>query len=248
MPVQAKAEDLDCAHSRGGSAMMTILLKQPSAASRRIRSGSRAKALHTLLAIAFGLVLAGCGGSTPQPKPPSAAFKIEKVNVAKLPPVNDRLPPLDDGRVEIAMPADWKAGERVKGRLAWAFMKSGRPYPAIIVTAADADDVQTLTPQEIQGFESQVQEEQDAEGVQLIQKVHAIQVGDFLGVEYIRRAKTDTGKTVDRLILETTSGGRRYRIEMQTLMGTTLESRPIALSVANSLKFLTAPEGSPEVK
>lgn len=217
---------------------------------RSVGLGVHTGIANCLLAMTVGLLLSGCGSSTSS-TPQESGFKFEKVDVAKLPAVNDPLPPLDDGRLEIAMPEKWKVGGRTKGLLASAFMRSGQAYPQILVRAGPAEyDVQTLTPEELQGFESQVQEELNSElkekGLQPTVKVQAIQVGDFLGVQYIRRTKNDAGQSIDRLILETTNSGRRYQIEMRAIVGTTLETRPFVLGVANSAKFMAAPaDGTP---
>lgn len=200
----------------------------------------------------------GCGGSSqPAPKGKPTAGKrpaarqatppIATVDVAKLPKLTGGLPPLDDGRFKIDTPDGWRIAPRHKDYLI-RLQLSGATYPLILIQSAPSPDLARITRKNLGEFAARRQAALDKElggqGVELAKEVTPIQVGDFLGVEYQRRAHTEK-VTLDRLFLVTVAEGRLYTLEMRALAGTLRALRPEFLAMAASIKTSSAGEAAP---
>jgi len=165
---------------------------------------------------------------------------IEVVDTTKLKPLGDVLAPLDDGRVTLAPPADWVLGTRNKDRLALFQLAPDDAYPSIVLTVSEIQDAVTLSPENVDAFaaelQSQLDTEMTAKKFELGEPVKAVQIGDFLGVTYMRTAKAKNTK-LERCFLETVHSGRRYQIEMRTRAGSLHRFRPYLYGVAAGMKF-----------
>ncbi len=217
------------------------------------------RSLFPLTLVAAMFALAGCGSSSPpadvsQGKwaqssetttTAAAAAKpaIEVVDTTKLKPLGEELAPLDDGRVTLAPPADWVLGPRNKDRLALFQLAPDDAYPSIVLMVSEVQDAVTLSSENVDAFAAELQSQLDAEMAakkfELGEPVKAVQIGDFLGVTYMRTAKAKNTR-LERCFLETVHAGRRYQLEMRTRAGSLHRFRPYLYAVAQGMKFGTA--------
>ena len=220
--------------------------------------------LVALAFVAVTFVLAGCGSSSPpadvsqgkwaqssktqpsdttSPAPASAKPAIEVVDMTKLKPLGEVLAPLDDGRLTIAPPVDWVLGTRNKDRLALFQLAPDDAYPSIVLTVSEVQDAVTLSPENVDAFAAELQSQLDTEMAakkfELGEPVKPVQIGDFLGVTYMRTAKAKNTR-LERCFLETVHSGRRYQLEMRTRAGSLHRFRPYLYAVAQGMKFGTA--------
>jgi hypothetical protein len=149
---------------------------------------------------------------------------------------------LDDGRLTLAPPADWVLGPRNKDRLALFQLEHDDGYPSILLTVAEVQAAVTLSPENVDAFAAELQSQLDAEMAakkfELGEPVKAVQIGDFLGVTYMRTAKAKNTR-LERCFLETVHAGRRYQLELRTRAGSLHRFRPYLYAVANGMKFGT---------
>lgn len=198
-------------------------------------------------------MLAGCGQQTgssgnPPPKPapsetPQSALR--RIDPAGLPALGGSLPPLDDGRVEISRPEDWQASPRSSKYLVRFVARPHSAYPSLVFNALDTD-FPAVTEQNVSDWAARVAEEWEArlapQGVRLDKPVTPVRIGEFVGVEYVRRAQDSRGRRLSILMLDTVAAGRRYQLELYALEGTFEHDRPFAYTVAAGLKFHPADE------
>jgi hypothetical protein len=223
-------------------------------------SGEPSRALGRLLAqasisLALLLLVTGCGTSGDNPTPladedasqseASATeqgppqWKLETVDTAGLPPLGPNQPPLDSGRVEVAIPQDWFRLPRNQERLIGFNMIEGRKHPAILLTVHENATTETLDETSVIELARQVYADLEANPFadeEQPPEVTAFRLGDFLGVSYLRRGRVKN-VSVERLFFVTEHGGRRYKLELRTAKGTLESFRPHLQAVATSLTF-----------
>lgn len=161
---------------------------------------------------------------------------MKTVDVAALPAVNDPLPPLDDGRIELCIPKDWDLLPRSSECLARARQRPDDDYPQLIVTAGDSLSPQQMSRDNLGEYIGTVRKRLEGEKATLAGEVGGVSIGDFLGVAYVRRSKSG-GTKLERLMLETIHGGRLYTIELRAREGTLRHFRQHAEAVAAHLRF-----------
>lgn len=214
--------------------------------------------------VGYGILLlfaciAGCG-EAPKSKAPAspatvktpAAAKIEIVDASRLPVVDSPAPPLDEGRLELSLPADWRRAPRSKDYLIKVQRSRQANFPVLIVTVEPAEDLPDITRENAVEFAAQIQAKLDAElgpqGLALAEPVRPVAIGDLTAIEYVRKAKSTAG-SIERLFIVTAARGRRYVVELRTLQGNLAEFRPWARAVAASMKFSAGTPGdSPEAQ
>ncbi|MBX9787898.1 MAG: hypothetical protein K2Y37_03205 [Pirellulales bacterium] len=214
----------------------------------------RRGALGSRLVAFVLLVASGCGSSQPAADVSQADWAkshdaassapaqptIEVIDTAKLNPLGDPLAALDDGRLTIAPPADWVLGPRNKDRLAMFQLEPDDAYPSIMLTVSEVQDAVSLSAENVAAFvaelQSQLEAEMAAKKFTLAEPVKGLQIGDFLGVQYMRTAVAK-GTRLERCFLETVQAGRRYQLEMRTRAGSLHRFRPYLYAVAAGMKF-----------
>lgn len=192
-----------------------------------------------ILAGCLCLALSGCAESgAPSGGGDSGAART--VRPENLPELAGSLPPLDDGRLEIRLPADWKPGPREEGFIARLQFQGAEQYPVILIAADDhaggtVDDL-------LQAVSATLA----AEEAKLAVEPQRLAFEGFEGVEYLRRAKTATHE-LERMVVVRALGTRRYSLELRALRGTTARFRPYLLAIARGLQPPTAaaPLGEP---
>lgn len=178
--------------------------------------------------------LAGCGG-----KSPTGSAVGEKGGEA-LPALDSPLPPLDDGRIEVAGPKGWHYPPR-SAKYVFRVQKSqNAPVPLIALTAEAAEDLADLTPQTVNAFISQLAERQKREPT----NYRVIDIGGRRWVAYRTRGRQPgrVGEVLDILALETVVAGRRYTLRLVCEPGTIPEWEPYLRAVAAGMRFLKTGE------
>jgi hypothetical protein len=229
-------------------------LKPASYDGRHYCEAMQAMYLRVMWLIGLVLLAAGCGGCGGSS--PEAAGDLKHREIASLPAVGDYLPPIDDGRLAVAPPADWSVLPR--GRTYLLGLARGKPteLPRILVNAEEPppESPEELTEENAAAFA----ELQDAELQQVAKqgkkKVHEyhlpIVLGETAFVRHVRQASLGAGTPCIVQSLQTIRGGRLYTVELLVQIdaaqaneyGQALtEARDYGYAVAAHLKF--APPG-----
>ena len=196
-------------------------------------------------------LLVGCSSSsTSQPEStpvPPAALVVKQVDQSQLPSLGDYFPPLDEGRVKLAPPADWSWGSRRQGYLVRMHLDKTRSVrlPRIWVTVEGAGEgaAEQLTPDNLVTHASFVQARLDRDGIKLLERVQPMVIGSVPCVRYVRvtrfrvRDAASESITAERQILETIQKGRQYTIDLQVHRGSLLTHRNKAYAVLAGMQF-----------
>ena len=202
--------------------------------------------------IAAGMLgLGGCGSSSQvepgsDEGPAATAEPLKRRDAASLPPVDDYLPPLDDGRVEIAPPKGWKTLARMPKYLVnFNQGKSVNDFPRISITAENAPAGTTdLTEANAYEFAAAVAAQLRAEKKKAIaESPKPIILGDRVWSRYVRNPFFG-GDPIAIQMLQTVHGGRQYNVELivnvkdeRDYAADLQTSRDAAYSVAAHMKF-----------
>jgi hypothetical protein len=190
--------------------------------------------------VCWAILVAAAAGCRQEADDRSAPKRAPAVNSQRLPELGDYLPPLDDGRLEVAPPQGWHVPS-ASSKYVVRVQKSVRDtYPSVIVTAEDYDGqgVRDVSEANVKEFAAQV-----AEAVG--KKASAVQprkIGGFVGAAYAKRAKVRQPVTriLDVLYLETVVAGRKYRFELRSEEGSLDEDRPYLYAFVGGTRFLGA--------
>ncbi len=219
------------------------------------------------LTCAFVGCLAGCGGTDPVPAPangqpaetqtPANSAPAEagalRIVAAETLPIGDYLPPLDEGRVELAVPEGWSVPSRDR-RYVVKMLESSTSYPRLLVTSTPDDwsGISELTDGNVGEFAAAVAErlESAEKKIEVIEPVIPMVLGDRPVARYVRRTRfKDDNKSivVERQILVTLGAGQIYEVDLQSPVGRLTAYRDAAYAVAASMKFAndTPPDTTP---
>lgn len=199
------------------------------------------------------LALSGCGdpdrASTSSNKDePSAAATIKRRTADSLKPIGDYLPPLDDGKIQIAPPAEWNTMPRDARYLARFVKGKASELPRITVTAWDSPllEVSDLDESNAGLLTAHLIKEMKRDKKTVVEMPKPIILGDTLFVRHVRRAKLPSGDNVVVQGLDTIRAGRIYTIELIALIdapraeqyeASLTKWRDYAYAVAANLKF-----------
>jgi hypothetical protein len=183
----------------------------------------------------------GCGNSSDQATDGDAAAVVQ-VSTKNLPALAEYLPPLDDGRIQLAGPRGWRPVPRSSKFLARFKRTKDEQYPTIIVTAQDSQSVGDVERGNVEKFAARLAKETGAKNVS------PLVIGDFVGAAYRKYGKEQgkTSQVLDRLLLVTVVDGREYTLELRARDGELDESRERLFAVAHGAKFLKAASLAPE--
>lgn len=214
-----------------------------------------------LLAL-LGLALAGCGGgdggeSASGNGSAETGTSIKRRTAGSLPKVGDYLPPLDDGRIEIAAPADWKPLPRQPSFVAGFYKTKVSELPRITVLSEEppADAAGDTTEENVDALAAQLAKQLPREQKTVQEPPKPIILGDTVFARHVRLAKFSGSPAVIQS-LQTIRGGRMYSVEMiaevEASRADEYEAslkrwRDIGYAVAANLKFSGgAPAAEPQ--
>ncbi len=158
-------------------------------------------------------VTTGCQKSATQGG--SKGSEVPSLVSGRLPELGDYLPPLDEGRLEVAPPKDWVVSPRSESYIVRFQADSGSTYPTVLVVGTNSERFKAVTPENLEAFAKSVAAELESAGTKTTVKIG--RVGDMIGVTYTRRAKVkdNFGGIVERLFFDTVVAGRRYQFELR---------------------------------
>jgi hypothetical protein len=194
--------------------------------------------------VAFlGVACCGCG-PRPTGTPTSQVGRQEEQILQRTPTVElgAYLPPLDDGRVEIAPPDGWGVLPRDSAYLTRFFKenRSGLPRIDVRVEADRYGDLGTATDQSVEEFAQQVAAELEAEGTKPLEPVLPMLLGDVPCARYVVATKLRMGDRViaaERQRLLVLRDGRLYTVDLLVLAQTLKKDRDAAYAVVAGLRF-----------
>ncbi len=209
---------------------------------QRGRVGSIMKLPHlagVLCLYVPAVLLSGC--QRPQTDPlqqPSPDVKVDQ-----LPELGDHIGPLDQERIEVAPPKGWYVPPKSSRWIVRFTPSQQMRYPSIIVRAEDYAEIFNVSGANVERFAVQIAAafEKNKSTSKQSMTITPIEIGRFVGISYRRRGKAPYDFKqiiVERLLLDTVAGGRRYTIELQTREGDLDTYRPQLLAVAAGIKFL----------
>jgi hypothetical protein len=201
------------------------------------------------------LALAGCDDPSASSQTGSASSSSQQVAAPKryasadLPKVGERLPPLDEGRVEFAAPLDWRTLPRDRKYVArFVKGKEDNSLPRITVSAMPAPEgVEDVTKENASDFAAAMQEQSKAvAGRKMLEPERPIVLGDYAWSRHVRQLRGRAGDAAVQS-LATARGGRLYVIELtvesasdanEDFAQAILAHRNTAYAVAASWKFV----------
>lgn len=201
--------------------------------------------LAFLVIVCGGCSPRGTPSSTPQAAPQDDAVLKRTPNVA----LGAYLPPLDEGRVEIAPPDGWGVLPRDSAYVTRFYKenRSGLPRIDVQVEADRYGDLGTATEQNVQEFAEQVAAELKAEGSQPLEPVLPLLLGDVPCARYVVATRLQMGEKVvaaERQRLLVLHAGRLYTIDLLVLAQTLKKDRDAAYAVVAGLRF-PSPDADP---
>jgi len=204
-------------------------------------------ALAMFVIAALGVSLAGCGRSAAPSKRANQSRQAARpvsLDTAKLPQLGSYLPPLDDGRVEVAPPADWYIPPRSSKYLFMVRQSDSETYPCVLATVEDFDGFAYLSEKNVGQFAKRRASELGKQPDQ----VKPVRIGDLIGITYAKRAKVKgtVSKIVELQYLETVVDGRLYRLQLRAESGTLQKAQPYLYAIAAGLRFPKAERPAPD--
>lgn len=198
-------------------------------------------------------VIAGCttgetdgpsadNGAPPPAEAAGASQAPQRYQLADLDVgLGDYLPPLDEGRVEIAPPAKWRVGSRQQKLVVW-FHRYDDPklLPQIRVTAEGAPAAAPgATPENVREFADWLAghvQQQLGEKETLVEPVTPVVLGDNAFGYYVRKGKY-RGAAAQRHILTTSHQGRMYAMSLIAFTEQVPENRDAVFAAGAGMKF-----------
>jgi hypothetical protein len=162
--------------------------------------------------------LAGCGG-TGGSAPPSAAApadgEIRRRSAEDLPAVGEYLPPLDDGKVEVAPPERWIQLPNTSSHLVAFAPSKDKAYPRINVTAGDSPlpVLGDLTEENLDQFVTVFDEPYKKKRASLPEPTRPVVLGGTPYIRQVRFVSINKKKLVQQW-LATVQKGRMYTVEL----------------------------------
>ena len=199
------------------------------------------------------LTLSGCGdgdgpstSSTKSEQPGESSIKRRTADSLK--PIGEYLPPLDDAKIQVAPPAEWKLMPRDARYLARFVKGKASELPRITITAWDTPllEVSDLDESNAALLAAHLVKEMKRDKKTVVELPKPIILGDTVFVRHVRRAKLPSGDNVVVQGLDTIRAGRIYTIELianidapraEQYEASLTKWRDYAYAVAANLKF-----------
>lgn len=177
------------------------------------------------------------------PKQEPAKPSITKIDLKTLDPNKGFSPPLDEGRIQVPVLADWIVPPRSSQWL-FRFQRDKKTaYPQIFITV-DANapaEVEPLTKKNVIDFTAQWQQELDKshDAGSFGQQATPIQLGDRYAAECLIYVASSESKQ-EQMLLKLIENNRIYTLELRALRGTLEGYRSSLYAVAAGLKPMPA--------
>lgn len=158
---------------------------------------------------------AGNAGAKPGTEADGGSGSIKHRTLESLPAVGAYLPPMDDGRVEVAPPEKWTPLAR-DNRYLVRFYKSKQTEPPRIevsVTDTPNPDLTDATEENAAELVKQLKQYHQRLGRKFQEPPRPILLGDHLFVRNVRMARAG-GELRTIVCLQTVHGGRLYTVEL----------------------------------
>jgi hypothetical protein len=222
---------------------------------------SAAFQLFLLSGLALPLLF-GCGGgakpaaNAPEGEGGGDATKdgIKTYDVTDLPPVDEPLPsPLDENRLEICPPADWKFSRQANYLVVFAKGKVSE-LPRITVAVVDSpfgkDDT---TEENVEELAKNIQRKLDKDGKKVREKTKPVMLGSRVWVRHVRQS-SQSGTPCAVQSLQIVRDGRLYSLEAisaakddspASMAAAVRAVRDMTYAVAANAKFAKESGGAP---
>ncbi|NQT12008.1 MAG: hypothetical protein HQ582_04635 [Planctomycetes bacterium] len=169
---------------------------------------------------------------------PNESDRPEMVDPGELPKLGDYLPPLDKGRIEVAVPEGWYVPPANTKKYVVRFQESPTErYPSVVVTAEDyeGEGISTVTRTNVRTFADQIASALKKEK----SAVQPFEVGRFVGVAYRKRGRESqsVSKIIELFYLDTVVAGRKYSVHLRSSGGSLEEGQPYLYAVVAGIKF-----------
>ncbi len=171
----------------------------------------------------------------------SVPTEIKRVSAGEL-QVGEYLPPLDEGRIEIAPPTAWSPMPRDSKYLIRFFKESRNSLPRIEVTVEEDpfSGLTTVTESNLIEFTKAVAANLQAKNTAVIEPPIPMIIGATPCARYVSHLKLKIGEgtvVVERQTLAILHAGRLYHINLLTLPNTLSQSRDAAYAVCAAMRF-----------
>ncbi|MCB1104276.1 MAG: hypothetical protein KDK74_06040 [Cephaloticoccus sp.] len=182
--------------------------------------------------------------SPPESKPAElpVATEIKRVDASGF-TLGEYLPPLDAGKIEIAVPDGWKPLPRdSKYVVRFANVNSGGGLPRIevIVEESSLGGIADLTEDNVIDFASAVGKHLQESGTAVIEPPLPMVIGSVPCARYVSHLKLKIGEgtlLVERQTLALLHGGRLYQINLLVEVDQLVESRDAAYAICAGIRF-----------
>lgn len=181
----------------------------------------------------------------------AATSEIKKVDASGF-TLGDYLPPLDGGKIEIAVPDGWKPLPRdSKYVVRFARFESGGGLPRmeVVVEENNLGGLTDVTQTNVGDFAVAVAKDLEASGTAVIEPPLPMVIGSVPCARYVSHLKLKIGEgtiLVERQTLELLHSGRRYKINLLVEVNKLLDSRDAAYAVCAGIRFPTAESSASE--
>jgi hypothetical protein len=202
------------------------------------------------------LTLSACG--KPQPAAPTSqsapasattaeptlltTTEIKRVDASGF-TLGEYLPPLDGGKIEIAVPEGWKPAPRdSKYVVRFSSLAAGGGLPRIdvIVEEDNLGGLADLSEENIVEFASAIAQHLDEAGTAVIEPPLPMIIGSVPCARYVSNLKLNVGGgtiVVERQTLALLHAGRLYKINLSVEVSKLIDSRDAAYAICSAIRF-----------
>ena len=156
--------------------------------------------------------------------------------------LGDYLPPLDGGKIEIALPDGWNLLPRDSEYLLRLYRESRSGVPRIDFTVEENNlgGLTTVTEANVAEFTAAVAKELEAKGTAVVEPPIPMVIGSVPCTRYVSHVKLKVGLgtiLVERQTLDVLHAGRLYTINLLAYPNKLLDSRDAAYAVCSGIRF-----------
>lgn len=199
-----------------------------------------------ILAACLSMALTGC---SPSPPPVVAPPQIHRFDPSELTALGGYVEDVDDGRLSLAPPVEWRRRSRDKAYVAQFVLTEQSLFPRITVQVREAgfrEPRAATDERSLRQFFDQVKASLDHDSVKTLEGPQPLMLGDVPCVRYVIRKvfqlKHESGSgnrsyRCEREVVETLAQGRIYSTILDTYEGRIEDYRRDAYAVVAGLRF-----------